>query len=190
MSEALTDILGGPAEIVQARTLEPRTGTCPRCLTRAETSNRFFVGAVDGARAFSFCDTCIDQHAPILGNAVKGLNVLAETLPRVGWRHFLRCSSALHVLSKEVVAAASEEDVRREALRQGPEVQRAVKAVIARQCFGVSDVPIEDVVGDVDTYRVIGELAGIIAAWVKSQTDDVAAFLESAFRGDEEGPES
>jgi hypothetical protein len=185
MTEELTDRLGREADIIQARTPDPSTVACPRCSTPATIAGRFLVAVTDGALAYPFCGPCVDQQAPTLGSAVKGLNLLAEALPHVGWRYYLRCSNALHLLTKEVVAAASEEDVRREYLRQGPEVQRAVKAVIARQCFEASDVSIEDAAGDVDLYRVIDALAGIIAAGVRSQTDDIAAFLESAYRDDE-----
>jgi hypothetical protein len=190
MTEDLTDLLGEPAEMIQARTPEPRLHRCPRCLTMAESAGRFFLGVMgtDG-RAQPFCSACVGRHAPNLGKTVEALNLLAVTLGELDQTNLMVCNNALHFMVREAFAAMPPRVLTEEA---HDAVARAVRAMIARQAHGITDISVIETVDVADVYAVIESLATIIGGPVREYADgDVSGWLQRLFGEDgEDGDDS
>lgn len=192
MIEKLTDRLGKPAEIVRARSAEPRNLRCPWCLTRAMTAGHFFVGAVDtDGRAFPFCRRCLDRDAPSLAKVVRGLNALAESVGALEWKDIRAVNNVLHYIMREAFAEMPEDLRRREAEAGRPAVGRAVRAMVSRQVHEVTEISVVETVDTADVYSVIEALSTIIAASVRETVNSDPTWLERCFDGfDESGDET
>ncbi|MEY9909768.1 hypothetical protein ABIA35_006011 [Catenulispora sp. MAP12-49] len=168
-----------PVEIFEIPEQGPWVARCPLCNRTTTAAGRFCIAAVGAGGRRPVCGRCVAKQAPALARALRDLNRLAESLLQVEPLFASPCADALNVLSSDAKAAAPTGEDPGAAARTS--AGRAMLAVIARQCYRLTDISVADTIGDADPLLVIASLARLIASKIEESTTDVAGMLAWTF---------